>query len=129
MCAPSMPLLLEPSTRLSRVAPQDDCLVTSTSVMPCFLKKPFSSATKSGAASVSAMKPSLAGFVSSAVPCARNGVNPPIAPRAAPCACNALSRRRQHLGHREHGLRDVDHAPLLVHCHLAQRAVGLFFAG
>ena len=35
MCAPSMPLPAEPSTRLSRVVPQDACLTTSTSGMPC----------------------------------------------------------------------------------------------
>src|SRR4051794_39076375 len=62
-----MPLLLDPSTRLSRVVPHDDCLSTSTSVIPCFLNKPFSSATNSGAASVSAMKPNFAALVSKAV--------------------------------------------------------------
>ena len=34
--------LAPPSTRLSRVAPQDACLATSTSGMPCLAKKPFS---------------------------------------------------------------------------------------
>ena len=48
MCAPSMPLFSEPSTRLSRVAPQDACLATSTSGMPCLAKRPFSLAMTSG---------------------------------------------------------------------------------
>ena len=55
MCAPSMPLPSEPSTRLSRVAPHEACLATSTSGMPCLAKMPFSLAMKSGDASVSAM--------------------------------------------------------------------------
>ena len=38
MCAPSMPFASPPSTRLSRVAPQEACLATSTSGMP-FLAK------------------------------------------------------------------------------------------
>src|SRR6476661_4809135 len=99
MWAPSMPLLLEPSTRLSRVAPQDDCLSTSTSVMPCFLKKPFSSATNSGAASVSAMKPSLAAFVSSAVPCAitGRGQSPPGMAAAPKAAAPGITVRREAL--------------------------------
>ena len=55
MCAPSMPFASEPSTRLSRVAPQEACFSTSASGMPCLAKKPFSLATISGEASVSAM--------------------------------------------------------------------------
>ena len=62
--APSMPFFAEPSTRLSRVVPQDDCLSTSTSDMPYLAKNPFSAATNSGAASVRAIKPSLALVVS-----------------------------------------------------------------
>ena len=59
MWAPSMPLPSEPSTRLSRVVPQEACFATSTSGMPYFANMPFSLATNSGAASVSAMKPSV----------------------------------------------------------------------
>ena len=57
MCAPSMPLAAEPSPRLSRKAPHEACLVTSTSGMPCLAKNPFSLAMTSAAASVSAMYP------------------------------------------------------------------------
>ena len=64
ICAPSMPLPSDPSTRLSRVAPHDACFCTSTSGMPYLAKMPFSLATNSGAASVSAMKPRLAFFTS-----------------------------------------------------------------
>src|SRR3989338_2643257 len=71
MCAPSMPFFAEPSTRLSRVVPQEDCLSTSTSVMPYLAKKPFSAATNSGAASVRAIKPSLALVVSTSPPAAQ----------------------------------------------------------
>ena len=71
MCAPSMPFFAEPSTRLSRVVPQEDCLSTSTSVIPYLAKKPFSAATNSGAASVRAMKPSLALLVSTSPPAAQ----------------------------------------------------------
>ena len=97
MWAPSMPLRAEPSTRLSRVVPQDDCLSTSTSVMPCLAKKPFSSATKSGAASVSAMNPSLAFVVSSAPPAARAvpDHSPPII--AAPPSAAALRMKSRRL--------------------------------
>ena len=70
MCAPSMPLPSPPSTRLSRVAPHDACFSTSTSGMPYLAKMPFSLATNSGAASVSAMKPSLAPFTSGPAACA-----------------------------------------------------------
>ena len=70
MCAPSMPLPSEPSTRLSRVVPHDACFSTSTSGMPYLAKMPFSFATNSGAASVSAMKPSLAPFTSGPAACA-----------------------------------------------------------
>src|SRR5947209_5810903 len=70
MCAPSMPLPSPPSTRLSRVAPQDACFCTSVSGTPYLAKIPFSLATNSGAASVSAMKPSLAPFTSGPAPCA-----------------------------------------------------------
>src|SRR3954469_13249766 len=48
MCAPSMPLPAEPSTRLSRVVPQEACLSTSTSGMPYLAKRPFSFATNRG---------------------------------------------------------------------------------
>ena len=71
ICAPSMPLPSEPSTRLSRVVPHDACFCTSTSGMPYLAKMPFSLATNSGAASVSAMKPSLAPFTSGPAPCAK----------------------------------------------------------
>ncbi len=89
-----MPPLLEPSTRLSRVVPQLDCFSTSTSLMPCFLKKPFSSATNSGAASVNAMKPSFALVVSGA-PAARAGraARPPIS-AALPSAVAWVRLRR-----------------------------------
>src|SRR3954464_12951816 len=70
ICAPSMPLPSEPRTRLSRVVPHDACFCTSTSGMPYFAKMPFSLATNSGDASVSAMKPSLAPFTSGPAPCA-----------------------------------------------------------
>jgi hypothetical protein len=66
-----MPFFAEPSTRLSRVVPQDDCLSTSTSVIPYLAKKPFSAATNNGAASVRAMKPSLALLVSTSPPAAQ----------------------------------------------------------
>src|ERR1700682_1407838 len=71
MCAPSMPLPSEPSTRLSRVVPQEACFCTSTSGMPYLAKTPFSLATNSGEASVSAMKPSFAAFTSGPAPCAK----------------------------------------------------------
>ena len=48
ICAPSMPLPSEPSTRLSRVVPQEACFCTSTSGMPYLAKMPFSLATNSG---------------------------------------------------------------------------------
>src|SRR6476646_1565081 len=70
ICAPSMPLPSEPSTRLSRVVPHEACFCTSTSGMPYLAKMPFSLATNSGEASVSAMKPSLAPFTSGPAPCA-----------------------------------------------------------
>ena len=73
MCAPSMPLPAEPSTRLSRVVPHEACLTTSTSGMPYLAKKPFSLATISGAASVSAMKPSTALVVSGVAAAAYSG--------------------------------------------------------
>lgn len=71
MCAPSMPLPSEPSTRLSRVVPHDACFCTSTSGMPYLAKMPFSFATNSGDASVKAMKPSLAPFTSGPAVCAK----------------------------------------------------------
>jgi hypothetical protein len=71
MCAPSMPLPSEPSTRLSRVVPHDACFSTLTSGMPYLAKMPFSLATNSGEASVSAMKPSLAPFTSGPESCAK----------------------------------------------------------
>ena len=83
MCAPSMPLPSEPSTRLSRVVPQLACFSTSTSGMPCLAKKPFSLATKSGLASVSAMKPSFAPFTSGPVPCAKAPPGRAVRARAA----------------------------------------------
>src|SRR5215510_14431538 len=60
MCEPSMPLPSEPRTRLSRVVPHEACFCTSTPGIPYLAKIPFSWATKSGAASVRAMKPSAA---------------------------------------------------------------------
>ena len=59
-----MPFDTPPSTRLSRVAPQEACFRTSTSGMPCLANRPFSAAMMSGAASVSAMKPIFAPFTS-----------------------------------------------------------------
>src|SRR6266436_2296599 len=70
MCAPSIPLPSEPSTRLSRVVPHEACFCTSTSGMPYLAKMPFSLATNSGAASVNAMNPSLAAVTSGPAPCA-----------------------------------------------------------
>src|ERR1700709_2062236 len=70
ICAPSIPLPSEPSTRLSRVVPHDACFCTSTSGMPYLAKMPFSLATNKGEASVSAMKPSLAAFTSGPAPSA-----------------------------------------------------------
>ena len=96
--APSMPLPSEPSTRLSRVAPHDACLSTSTSGMPCLAKIPFSLATNSGAASVSAMKPSRAAFTSgpaACATCAPNGNWDRTAPtRAAEAAVDFTNWRR-----------------------------------
>ncbi len=68
-----MPLPAEPSTRLSRVVPHEACLTTSTSGMPYLAKKPFSLATISGAASVSAMNPSTAFVVSGVAAAAYSG--------------------------------------------------------
>src|ERR1041385_955946 len=79
-----MPLPSPPSTRLSRVAPHDACFITSVSGTPYLAKMPFSLATNSGAASVSAMKPSLAPLTSGPAPCAK-------APDGN-CACAAPSR-------------------------------------
>src|SRR3990167_7117028 len=97
---PSMPFFAEPRTRLSRVVPQDDCLSTSTSVMPYLAKKPFSAATNSGAASVRAIKPSLALVVSTSVPAAQalddrpSGMPPSRAiPLAATIDCFRKRRR------------------------------------
>src|SRR5262245_19432246 len=70
MWAPSMPLPSEPSTRLSRVAPQEACFCTSTPGMPCLAKKPLSLATNSAPASVSAMKPRWALVTSGPAACA-----------------------------------------------------------
>ena len=94
MWAPSMPLPSEPSTRLSRVAPQEACFCTSTSGMPYFAKIPFSLPTKSGAASVSAMKPSITLVTSGPVPsaCAPPGKFALSAPRSA--AVPALAWRK-----------------------------------
>ena len=64
MCAPSMPPPPEPSTRLSRVVPQEACFSTDTSVMPYLSKNPLTLAMISGAESVRAIKPSLAVGVS-----------------------------------------------------------------
>src|SRR6476646_2673941 len=55
-----MPPPAEPRTILSRVAAQEACLDTWTSFMPYLANSPFSLAMIRGAASVSAMKPSLA---------------------------------------------------------------------
>src|SRR5262245_17541539 len=66
-----MPLPSLPRTRLSRVAPHDACFITSVSGTPYLAKMPFSLATKSGAASVSAMKPSFAPFTSGPAACAK----------------------------------------------------------
>ena len=71
MCAPSMPLPSEPSTRLSRVVPHDACLATSTSGMPYLANSPLSLATNSGPASLSAMNPSVALVTSGPAPCAK----------------------------------------------------------
>src|SRR5260370_6401858 len=45
ICAPSMPLPSEPSTRLSRVVPHEACFCTSTSGMRYLARIPFSLAT------------------------------------------------------------------------------------
>src|SRR5947209_1780868 len=65
-----MPFASPPRTRLSRVAPHEACLATSTSGMPYLANIPFSLATNSGAASVNAMKPSVAFFTSGPAACA-----------------------------------------------------------
>ena len=65
-----MPLPSPPSTRLTRVAPHEACLATSTSGMPYLANRPFSLATNSGAASVSAMKPRVALVTSGPAACA-----------------------------------------------------------
>ena len=100
MCAPSMPLPSPPSTRLSRVAPHEACLATSTSGIPCLAKSPFSLATNSAPASVSAMKPSVAFFTSGPAPCANTppgkaaltaDMRAPVAAVAE--ACRIRSRR------------------------------------
>ena len=70
ICAPSMPLPSEPSTRLSRVVPHDACLATSTSGMPYLANNPLSLATNSGPASLNAMNPSVALVTSGPAPCA-----------------------------------------------------------
>src|SRR6185295_16431040 len=70
MCAPSMPLPSEPSTRLSRVVPHEACFATSTSGMPYLANIPLSLATNSGPASLKAMKPSVALVISGPAPCA-----------------------------------------------------------
>src|SRR5437868_3919320 len=71
ICAPSMPLPSEPSTKLSRVVPHDACLATSTSGMPYLANSPLSLATNSGPASLSAMNPSVALVTSGPAPCAK----------------------------------------------------------
>src|SRR5688572_30482720 len=97
MCAPSMPLPAEPSTRLSRVVPQEACLTTSTSGMPYLAYKPFSLATINGAASVSAMKPSIALVVSGAPVAAYSGlvISDPRLAAAAVAAAPFNNLRRE----------------------------------
>ncbi len=99
MCAPSMPLPAEPSTRLSRVVPHEACLTTSTSGMPYLAKNPFSFATISGAASVSAMKPSTAFVVSGVAAAAYSGfgISVPILDTAAVAAAVFSIFRRDSL--------------------------------
>ena len=97
---PSMPFFAEPSTRLSRVVPQEDCLSTSTSVMPYLAKNPFSAATNSGAASVRAIKPSLALVVSTS-PAAAQALlwwlkpRPPNRAMPPAAAMDCLRKRRR----------------------------------
>src|SRR5690606_26642562 len=100
ICAPSIPLFFEPNTRLSRVVPQEDCLMTCTSDMPYFLKKLFSSASNKGAASVNAVNPIVAYVVSSLTSSAQaNSPSPPgrplitAAPPIAPRLCLKNLRR------------------------------------
>ncbi|MGY4435505.1 hypothetical protein ACVWWO_007982 [Bradyrhizobium sp. F1.13.1] len=71
ICAPSMPLPSEPSTRLSRVVPQEACFCTSVSGMPYLANRPLSLATNKGPASLSAMKPSFAPLTSGPASCAK----------------------------------------------------------
>src|SRR3954469_21002389 len=99
MCAPSMPLPAEPSTRLSRVVPQEACLVTSTSGMPYLAKSPFSLATISGAESVSAMNPSTALVVSGIAMAAYSGfgIAAAMPPAAAAAAADLITSRRENL--------------------------------
>src|SRR6185503_3097325 len=97
MCAPSMPLPAEPSTRLSRVVPHEACLTTSTSGMPYLAKSPFSFAMISGAESVSAMKPSTALVVSGVAAAAYSGLGMMAAspPAVAAAAAVLISCRRE----------------------------------
>src|SRR5690349_21050569 len=96
MCAPSMPLPAEPSTRLSRVVPHEACLTTSTSGMPYLANRPFSLATISGAESVSAMKPRTALVVSGVAVAAYSGFGTrvPKLPAAALIAAACINWRR-----------------------------------
>ncbi|MCY1242240.1 hypothetical protein D9M72_551910 [compost metagenome] len=91
-----MPAPAEPSTRLSRVVPQDACLTTSTSVMPCLSKNPFSLAMINGAESVRAMKPRTALVVSGPADCAKAPVGKAVltAPKRAAVAV-VFSRLRR----------------------------------
>src|SRR3954469_18308759 len=103
ICAPSMPLPSEPSTRLSRVVPHDACLATSTSGIPCLAKNPLSLATNNGPASLNAMNPSVALVTSGPAPCANapagkfslaaasRAAVPPVAFRS----CRRLKPRRE----------------------------------
>ena len=97
MCAPSMPLPAEPSTRLSRVVPHEACFTTSTSGMPYLAKRPFSLATISGAESVSAMKPSTALVVSGVALAAYSGFGRMAArlPAVAAAAAVLITWRRE----------------------------------
>src|SRR5512135_3605294 len=101
MWAPSIPLPADPRTRLSRVVAHDACLATSTLPTPYLAKSPFSAATISGAASVSAMKPrialSVSGPAASAI-CAPKGKAAPAAARVATAAVDLRKVRRDGRG-------------------------------
>src|SRR4051812_32618568 len=94
MWAPSMPPRSDPSTRLSRVAAQDACLVTSMSGRPYLVNRPFSLAMITGEESVRAMKPSRALETSGPAPAA-NAPEGKAALAAAAVAAAAVSARRR----------------------------------